>query len=131
MTVMRRPKRLLQVVGRIKETDILVHVADQLWRETLDVLVHADGPLEGAIALGVEDGVVNDDSIDSIVGVCVPEFVLEIFTLDLTQGEIESVVSASLAGPLCIHAGSRVLVGQETMQVRLPVQRCETSLDLL
>lgn len=43
--------RLLEVVGRVEETDVLVHVANQLWRETLDILVHADGPLESAVAL--------------------------------------------------------------------------------
>lgn len=123
--------RLLQVVGRIKETDVLVHVADQLWRETFDILVHADGPLEGTIALGVEDGVVDDHSIDGIVGVGVPELVLEVLALDLTDGEVETVLPARLAGPLGVHTGSRILVGEEAMEVRLSVQGCEAVLNLL
>jgi hypothetical protein len=116
-----RQDGLLQVVGRIEETDVLVHVADQLWRETLDILVHADGPLEGAIALGIENGVVNDHSVDGIVGVGVSEFVLEVFAFNFTQGEVETVVSACLAGPLCVHACSRVLVRQKAMKVRFAV----------
>ena len=100
---------LLQVVGRIKETDVLVHVADQLGRETLDILVHADGPLEGTVALGVEDGVVDDHSVDGIVRVGVPELVLEVFTLNLTESEVETVVPACLAGPLGVRAAGSLL----------------------
>lgn len=50
---------LLGVVGRIEEADVLVHVVDELGGETLDVLVHVDDILDGAVAGGVEDGVVD------------------------------------------------------------------------
>lgn len=115
----------------IKETDVLVHVADQLWRETFDVLVHADCPLEGAVTLGVEDGVVDDHSVDGIVGVGVSELILEVFALDLTDGEVETVLPACLAGPLGVHAGSRIFVGQEAMEMGFPVESCKAGLDFL
>jgi len=126
-----RQDGLLQIVGRIEETDVLVHVADQLWRETFDVLVHADGPLKGAVALGVEDRVVDDYTIDGIVRVGVPELVLEFFALNLADREVETVLPAGLAGPLGVHASSRVFVGQEAMKVRFPVESSKTSLYLL
>jgi hypothetical protein len=122
--------RLLQVVGRVEEADVLVHVADQLWRQAFDVLVHADGPLQGAVTILVEDGVVDDHTVDGIVGVGVAQLVLEFLAFHLTQSEVEAVIPACLAGPFGVHAGSRIFVRQEAMEVRFAVKSCQSRLDL-
>ena len=81
---------LLGVVGRIEEADVLVHVVAELWRKALDVLVHVDDILDGTIAGGVEDRVVDEDAVDAVVGVCVADGLFELFTLDLAEGECEA-----------------------------------------
>lgn len=121
---------LLRVVRRVEEADVLVHVADELWRQALDVLVHADRPLQGAVALRVEDRVVDDDAVDGVVGVGVTQLVLEVFPFHLAEGEVESIVAAGLARPFRVHARRRVFVGQEAVQVRFSVEGCQTALHL-
>lgn len=122
--------RLLQVVGRVEEADVLVHVADQLWRQAFDVLVHADGPLQSAVTFRVEDGVVDDNAVNSIVGVGVAQLILEVLTFHFTQSEVEAVIPARLAGPFGVHAGSRVFVREEAMKMRFAVESCKSRLDL-
>lgn len=54
-------------VVRVQKTDVLVHVADELRSQALDILEHADGPLQSAVSLGVEDGIVDDHTVDVVV----------------------------------------------------------------
>lgn len=77
-------------MGRIEEADVLVHVVDEFGRKALDVLVHVDDILDGAVAGGVEDGVVDQDAVDAVVGVCVADGFFELFTLDFAQSECKA-----------------------------------------
>jgi hypothetical protein len=52
--------------------------------------VHVDNILDGAVARGVEDGVVNQDAVYGIVGVGVANGFFELFTLDLTKSECKA-----------------------------------------
>lgn len=51
-------------IVRIQKTDVLVHVTDELRSQAFDVLEHADGPLQSAVSLGVENGIVDDHTVD-------------------------------------------------------------------
>lgn len=90
-----RQDRLPQVVGRIQEANVLIHVADELWRETFDIFVHADSPLECLISSGIEDRIVNDYPVDFRVGVGLANLVLQILTFDLTEDKVNSTCRKS------------------------------------
>lgn len=78
------------VVGRVEEADVLVHVVDEDGRQALDVLVHVDDVLDGAVARAVEDRVVDEDAVDAVVGVGLADGFLELFALDLAQAECKA-----------------------------------------
>lgn len=121
--------RLLQVVRRVEEADVLVQVADELGAQALDVLVHAQRPLQRAVALRVEDRVVDDDAVDGVVDVGFAELVFQRLAVDFAQREVEAVFAAGLARPFGVHSRGRVGVGQEAVQVWFAVEFEEVLLD--
>lgn len=52
--------------------------------------MHVDDILDGAVAGCVEDGVVDQDAVYAVVGVCFADGFFELFTLDLAQGECKA-----------------------------------------
>lgn len=83
---------LAQVLGRVEEADVVVHVVDVLVAEALDVLGQGDGLLDVLVVRGVagEDGVVDDDAVDLVILVGLLDLLLELLHVDATQIKVEA-----------------------------------------
>lgn len=92
-----RQNRLLLVVRRVEEADVLIHVVDEVRAQTLDILVHGDNASQRDIARRVEDGVVDEDAVDGIVGVRMADLVFQRFGFDLAQSEVEATAQSCLS----------------------------------
>lgn len=83
-------KRFLEVVGRIKEADVLVHVEDVAMRKTFNIFVHSDDLLEVLVLAIAKDGVVDDDTVDGIILIGGENLVFEIVSVGLAKLKLES-----------------------------------------
>jgi len=84
--------RLLCVVRRIKEANIVVHVEKMGVAEALDVLVQGDSFLDVAVLLLVvpPDGVVHKDAVHSIIIVGGYNGLFKIFLINLAEVKVEA-----------------------------------------
>ena len=64
---------------RFVSLHLWTHVANKLRRESRNVFEHAHGPLERSIALGIEDRIVDYDSIYALVAIGKLDLVFESF----------------------------------------------------
>ena len=80
----------MQVCGCVQEAYVLVHVADKLRRETLDVLEHAHGPLESLVSPGAEHWIVDHHAIDKLVVVGIAYFIFKHLAIDLAQNILKT-----------------------------------------
>ena len=106
---------LLEVVGRVEEADVVVHVEEVGVAEAFDVLCERDGLLDVLVLLVVArpDRVVDEDAVDGRVLVGRDDLLLEHLLADLAEVKVEAVLLARLLGPLGVLEGVRVIGGQK------------------
>lgn len=165
-----RKQGFLGVRRRIQEADVLVHIEEVAVREAFDIFRGQRELLEVRVMARVEDGEVDDDAIDLVVGVGSENGVFQFFLVEDAEIEIEaavawkrqesdqspylsnamhtycvsphvleeeeeeeeavvcadkwanSLLSARLRSPICIHLRRGIGIRQEPDQQRLPPQ---------
>ena len=75
---------------RVQEADVLEEVEDVPVGEAFDVFVDGGDLLQVLVLAGVENGVVDDDAVDGVVGVGGQDGAFELFAVDFAQGESAS-----------------------------------------
>lgn len=85
-----RQNGLLALGLTVQESDVLVHVEDVAVAQAFHVFGHVHNLLQVLVLTGVEDGVVDNDAVDSIVGVRIENRLLDVVAGHLTQGVLES-----------------------------------------
>lgn len=86
-----RENRLLGFL-LIEEPNVLVHVEKVVVAESFDIFCGIDKVLDIAVLSrgSRENGVVNNDAVDGLVGIGINDFLLNIFFLDSPEGEIKA-----------------------------------------
>lgn len=92
-----RQDRLLFLTVRVEEADVLVHVEDIAVTQTLDVLGDVHDLLQVLVLSVVEDGVVDDNAVDGVVGVGGEDGLFDIVVGDFAAGVAETTAIIKLA----------------------------------
>ena len=78
--------------GRVKKSDVLIHIKNVLVGKTFDIFIDGDDLLQILVLAVTENWIVDDDAVDSGVIVGVDQSVFQKLTVDLTELEIEATV---------------------------------------
>ena len=84
----------------IKETDVLVHVEDVPMTKTLDVLAHIYDLLQILVLAIVEDGIVDNDTVDISIVVGGDNSLFDIVLVHRSKGVSKATAVAMLAAAL-------------------------------
>lgn len=112
----RAGENRLQGVLLVKEADVLVHVEKIFVAEAFHVLLCADKVLDVSILTRCsrENWVVNNDTMDRLVGISIDYFLFDIFLLDSLEAELEATGEESAPESCNI---SRALEGRKSRVV--------------
>lgn len=81
---------LLALGFRVQEADVLVHVEDVAVAQTLDVFGNIHNLLQVLVMSIVENGVVDDDTVDVVVAVRGQDGFFDVVARDFAEGILES-----------------------------------------
>lgn len=81
----------------VQEADVLVHVEDVTMAETFDVFGNIDNLLQVLVLTVVEDRVVDDDTVDVVVGVGGQDGTFDIVAGDFAEGVREATIEEKVS----------------------------------
>ena len=141
-----RQHTLLHLVV-VEKADVLIHVEDVLMRQTFDIFLDVHNLLQVLILAVVEDRVVHNDAVYSVVVVRSDNRFFNVVFAYCSKTVFESTTNAStsliahcpstvililtcLSRPVRIRLRSRILIRKNPKKMRLAAQFIETVLDL-
>ena len=78
----------------VQKPDILVHIEDVLMRQTFDILRDVHDLLEVLVLSVVEDRIVHNDAVNTVIMVCCNDGLLHVVFANYLHGVLEATVPA-------------------------------------